>query len=686
MLSGYEFKSEYNTGANNPIFDFLLPGLERSLVYDRAVGFFSSGLLSVIPQAFSSFAEKGGKIRLVCSPVLNPNDAEALERLSTQNELISQLSERIDELDQPSVLSEPLDLLVALMRSGTLEIKFAIPYSKVGIHHQKMGVMTDERGSSLSFHGSNNESIFGWVQGMNYEEFLVFRDWVDESERDRVRKAKVAFDLLWNDETPGVDVITYSQGLRFIERREGLDLDLASTKSRVKEWMIGWSSNSTSKTKLRGYQKEVLHDWEENGYRGIISFATGVGKTKTALEGIRRWLSKGKNSVLIIVPDVRLMNQWLREIYSHEDFSNESVLKVGGGSQREIWENLLRSYTGENHLEGERLVIAVQDTARTEAFISRVSWNEKLLVVADEVHRLGEPASANLLLCLKSMSNLGLSATPDRYLDESGTSRIRETFGRDLEPRIDIAKAISMEILVPYIYRFCTVTLNEEEEEKYSRLSRQILILKSSAVTTEDYQKLTELQVARARVLKKAKAKVDVIAEIIRTEFRTDQHWLLYCEDTEQVMEFREKLKALRPLTYFQNSDGSHEETLKNFSKSNGGLLIAVQMLDEGIDIPALDHAFLIASSKNPRQYVQRRGRVLRKSEEKRKPYAHIWDVFVVDKDGLALDVHELDRGMNFSEDAFNKSVISDLRRISRSLSCVEEVEYHEAGRSWTWK
>ncbi len=329
---------------------------------------------------------------------------------------------------------------------------------------------------------------------------------------------------------------------------------------------------------------------------------------------------------------------------------------------------MLESYTREDHVEGERMVIAVQDTASTEGFLSRVDWGNHLLVVADEVHRLGEPSSQNLLVRIKGLSNLGLSATPDRFLDSNGTERLRGVFGEDLDPKIDIARAIAMEVLVPYLYKFCTVTLTDDEEHDYTRITKQIIIAKSNVNSEDDLTRIRQLEIARAKIIKKAERKIQSVSEIIRSEYSPDQHWLLYCEDTEQVMEFREALKDLRPLTYFQNSEGSHIETLRNFANGDGGLIIAVQMLDEGVDIPALDHAFLIASSKNPRQYVQRRGRVLRRSSSKKKHLAHIWDVFVVDQNGKAIDKYEINRGLTFAEDAFNKSIISKLSRLSDDL------------------
>lgn len=681
MLKDFEFKSEYNTGADNPIFEFLMPALERSKNYDRAVGFFSSGILSVIPQAFSSFAEKGGRMRLVCSPVLSPDDADVLLNLKNHKDAIRELSSQIEVFDQPSLLKEPLDLFVALIRNNILELKFAIPYSQLGIHHQKMGVFVDDNGFSLSFHGSNNESLFGWLQGLNYEEFLVFRDWHDDSEAERVKRAKFSFEALWNDETPGVDVVNVFDGLNFIERRKNIDLDFETVKDKVKTWVKDWHPSRRSKTELRGYQKEVLSNWESRGNTGIISFATGVGKTKTALEAMRRWLEKNERTVLIVVPDVRLKNQWIQELTSSEYFSDETILEAGGGASRDIWMNLLGSYTSEHPITGERIVIAVQDTAITEGFLSRVNWSNNLLIIADEVHRLGEPTSENLLLRIKGLHNLGLSATPDRFLDPQGTERIRSVFGSDLEPKIDIARAISMEVLVPYVYKFCTVTLTEDEEDRYVKITQQIIITKANAKTDIDFKKIRDLEVLRAKIIKKANRKIPIVTDIIRSQFAPNQHWLIYCEDTEQVLALRDELRELRPLTYFQNSDGSHVETLRNFAQNEGGLIIAVQMLDEGIDIPALDHAFLIASSKNPRQYVQRRGRVLRRSTSKIKHIAHIWDVFAVGQDGKAIDKFEVNRGITFAKDAFNKSIISSLRQISENLSELEEIEYSGEGR-----
>jgi superfamily II DNA or RNA helicase len=652
-----------------------MPALDRSKNYDRAVGFFSSGILSIIPNAFSNFAERGGKIRLVCSPILSPEDADSLIKTVSPTERIEKLSSRLDEFDQPSILKEPLDLFVALMRSNTLELKFAIPYSQIGIHHQKMGIFSDEINNAISFHGSNNESIFGWLQGLNYEEFLVFRNWHDHSESDRVERAKLSFESLWNDETPGVDVIDVVDGLSFIERRKEQEFDLRLAKEKVKSWVRGWTPNSQTHSELYGYQKEVLTNWEGLGHTGVVSFATGVGKTKTAIEAIRRWLIESKNSVLIIVPDIRLRNQWISEIRKTNSLDRESILEVGGGASRDIWMNLLGPFTSDSPVEGERVTIAVQDTATTEGFITRVNWSPNLLVVADEVHRLGEPTSEKLLKMIERSKKLGLSATPDRFQDLEGTERMRAVFGEDLEPKIDIARAIAMEVLVPYEYKFCTVSLTDQEEENYARLTKQIIVAKSNQISEDDRKKVTELEVARARVLKKASHKVPIVSEIVRSQYQPDQHWLLYCEDIEQVLEFRNALSDLKPLTYFQNSDGSHEETLKNFSLGDGGIIIAVQMLDEGIDIPSLDHAFLVASSKNPRQYVQRRGRVLRRSKTKIKYLAHIWDVFVVDHEGKAVDRFEVNRGLTFAQDAFNKSIVSSVSQLSHDLHDLATLE-----------
>jgi superfamily II DNA or RNA helicase len=665
----FNFKADYNTGSDSPIQEFLIPALSLATKYDRSVGYFSSALIGIIPHAFSDFAERGGKMRLICSPKLSENDANQLSTLASRTSLFEELDLALADLDKPSMLKNPLDLFSALIKSGTLEIKFAVPYSDVGMHHQKMGIFEDQLDNKISFTGSNNESIFGWVQGRNFEEFVVFRNWHDQNEEERVSKHILNFELLWENRMPGLDIFPYESGLKFIEVRKELDGDLAEAKSRVKEWVSSWTPSKINGSKqLLPFQKAVIKDWENKGKVGIVSFATGAGKTITALSAIADWLVQNEESrVLVIVPTISLKTQWLKEISDFARLSKFGILEAGGENSFETWGDLLNIATDPTYFMGNQIVVAVIDTALKEKFFSRVSWGSHLMLVVDEVHGIGRRSGRDFLEAVNAGAILGLSATPDRFRDPDGTAEIRSVFGNDLEPVIDIKAAQMLDRLVEYTYNYIPVMLEEEEEFEYLKLTKEIrqlaAIEKSQGSKWTESERLSRLRMARARIVKKASNKSSAVAKQISDLYIDGQSWIVFCEDMEQLIELKNHLSLLKPLTYFQSSDGNPEETLAYFVKK-GGIMLAIKMLDEGVDIPSVDHAFIVASSQNPRQYVQRRGRVLRKNPFKPKGVAHIWDVIVLNRNGKSIDTAELNRGMTFALDAMNKSIFSTLENL----------------------
>ena len=80
-------------------------------------------------------------------------------------------------------------------------------------------------------------------------------------------------------------------------------------------------------------------------------------------------------------------------------------------------------------------------------------------------------------------------------------------------------------------------------------------------------------------------------------------------------------------VTHFTSSESAaeRERIKKQFAEcSPYQAIVAIKCLDEGVNIPSIKTAFILASSTNPKEYIQRRGRVLRKAEN--KPYAVIYD------------------------------------------------------------
>lgn len=667
-LRTFNFKNTYDSFEDDPFGDFLVPSLGRSTKYSRAVGYFSSAILGVVPEAFTDFAERGGKIKVICSPHLTPRDAEVFTSLDEKS-ILQNLNNGIDNLLSDGLMTEPLHLLRALISQNVLEIKFAIPHnSDAGMFHQKIGVFEDSHRNYISFSGSNNESISGWLENRNSDRFNVSRGWAfEEYELDIAQSTKAAFERMWRNNYHGFEITDFSQNLDFITTQSSEDIDLAQIKNQVKEWAKkrSHSKSKTDENLLRGYQSEAIQSWKENDHVGVICFATGAGKTFTALNAAKFWLEEeNKRSVLILVPSQTLQRQWITEIRKVGGLEKSSILSVGGGTSSDVWKQALTGFTSFSKSENHRIVVAINDSASSEKFIERVAWGNQLMVIADEMHNLGAPSYLNLLENINAGAIMGLSATPERYDDDQNIN-LRKVFGSDLKPIIDIGSAQELGFLVPYRYRFKKVNLTNAENQNYndysSKISKLTAISKSDSSVDQTY--LQRLRILRAEILKEASEKISASEAILRQEYSVGSSWIIFCNDSDQLETLRVKIKDLEPMTYHQKMEGDAKATL-NFFQKFGGIMLSIDMLTEGVDIPSVDHCLLIASSQSMREYIQRRGRVLRIDKKKSKPFAEIWDLIVVNEDQKAVNAAEIDRAEEFVRFSLNPSISLDLETL----------------------
>ena len=255
-----------------------------------------------------------------------------------------------------------------------------------------------------------------------------------------------------------------------------------------------------------------------------------------------------------------------------------------------------------------------------------------------------------------------MSATPKRYNDDENAA-IREFFGNDLKPIVDIPYAQELGVLVRYQYHYETVELTPDEQEKYRRLTRAVgVAMGQSDSGASSKQSLQILLAQRANILKSASNKVAKAAQVLRSRYKPGTSWLVFCNDQAQLNALKMLIADLSPLDYHGASEGGSNETIELFA-SSGGILLSIHMLDEGIDIPSIDSALIIASSKNERQFIQRRGRVLRVNRDKAK-VADIWDILVTDETGRAYTNSEVDRAIEFAKMAINKALVYDLMKL----------------------
>jgi superfamily II DNA or RNA helicase len=362
-------------------------------------------------------------------------------------------------------------------------------------------------------------------------------------------------------------------------------------------------------------------------------------------------------------------------------------LSAGAGADPRIWLDSIRSFTDPSTDLGGRIVLATYQTARTERFLSRIHPGGHLLVVADEVHYAGASDSRRIL-DVDAGGRLGLSATPDRFGDPEGTAAIHAYFGEVLTPRFTIADAITAGRLVPYIYSFELVSLTQEEQDTWDDLTKKISIAVARSAQGDDVgDYLANLLRRRARVLRRAEGKLAAVHAVLAERFSPHDRWLIYCESLNHLALVREAISDLRLpiLEYHSAMDGDRKETLRYLAE-RGGVLLAVKCLDEGVDIPVVNKAMILASTTNPREYIQRRGRILRTAST--KFHAVLIDTLVTDVNGIPLSLSELTRAEEFASSADNFSAHVELQALilatekSAPWSRVTKHEDHESGES----
>ena len=670
-LASLTLQTEYRTGSSDPIMNLYVPCLRQSILYKRAVGYFRSSVYLVAGVAVIDFARRGGKIQLVCSPELEASDVETIRVGYLEREEIA--SERlIEEIER--LLADPATrfqtrVLATLVAVGALEIKIAIRQSSQGLYHEKIGVFIDEAHNRVSFIGSANESWSGWHPQGNFESIEVFCSWRHRIEEERSARHEANFDNLWAGNTPEVQTLPFPDAVRHCLCKEAFGSLDEAEKNLVSTPL---PTQHTNKRIPLPHQTRAIESWREQGSRGIFEHATGSGKTFTALEAARNHLNKDL-PVLILVPSRILLEQWNEEVKT--ELPDAVILLAGAGHDRWKRPGRIRGLSTP-HATGPRVIIATMQTAATDSFRQCLYQGSHLMLIADEVHQIGSPYNSNCLQ-IDAGHRLGLSATPKRYGDPEGTTKLFDYFGPVVPPPITLADAVKSGRLVEYEYHPHPIYLTAEEAEEWKAFTRQIGIEILKSRNAEGETRLSErikmLLIQRSRIAKKASGKPRLAAQIVKKYYEAGQGWLIYCEDGDQLSETMQQLKleGINPVEYHTGMEGNRDATLDWFRKF-GGVLVSIKCLDEGVDIPGVSHAFILASSQNPRQFIQRRGRVLRKAPGKHLAIIH--DAIVVpvsiddEPEQLSLLKSELLRAIEFSNSALNKSAGAELRQIAREM------------------
>lgn len=677
-LSQQQFKTEYRSLKENPVREFYVPCLQHAIVYKRAVGYFRSSVYLVVGQNILDFARRGGRIYLICSPELSAEDIDGIAAgYSKRDEVVERLLvTEIDRLLADSNTAYPTRVLATLIATGALDIQVALRADRRGVYHEKIGIFKDSLDHRVSFKGSTNETWSGWHLEGNFESIEVFCSWRGGLEAIRVRNHETHFDSLWSGIDPDVDVFSFpARAVHHLKTAAFKDIEEAEREAIV----------MPPARQPLAHQLNALAGWDVAGRRGIFEHATGSGKTYTALLAIKRHLTEGRPAI-VLVPSRLLLDQWFEELRA--ELPDTTILRAGAGHQSWKLRNRLRGMTGNEAGSGRRVVLATMATASSAQFRQNIRQGEHLLVVADEVHQIGSAENSNFL-SIDAGSRLGLSATPTRYGDPAGTDGIFRYFGNIIPPPFTLADAIKAERLVPYEYYPHPVTFTAEEADAWKDISKTIKLEVARLGRDDAGQvRLTDriklLLIKRARIAKKAAKKIELARNILHTEYNEGEHWLIYCEDSDQLTEVMTLLRAegFNPIEYHSAMRGDRKATMSWF-KSFGGPLVSIRCLDEGVDIPVVSHALILASSQNPRQFIQRRGRVLRKVPGKHLAVIH--DAIVVptnlddEPEQTSLLKAEMQRSIQFAHNALNKLASAELRDIAAGLGLSAD-DFFDAG------
>ena len=663
MLRELSYKGVYKSDLDNILEDFYFPTLSVANRYDRAVGFFSASTISYAAQALSIFVKNGGQIRLILGAFSDREDLEAVKQgyrekeISEKigSELLSMISNVSDELFQ-----NRFDTLSWLVAHGRLDVKIAL--RERGMYHDKVGIITDEAGDRVVFAGSANESTHALLPTHNYESINVFRTWMAEHAEFYDPHIE-SFERLWKNEsnsTAVIDIptavkeklISVSRNLDYtpdpeieaaiaarILSRTGTAVSTTSGKPREPATING------QPFKMRDHQVAALESWKAKGdFQGTFDLATGAGKTITAIHAIVKLSEKIDGLACVIAaPYQNLADQWV------DILSTFNIYPVRCYISRANWEEKLRNVVHELTMGSRSFaaIVVVNRTLKSPEFqecLSKIKGN-RLLWIGDECHHHTSKAYEGFLPA-HARYRIGLSATPEHYLDEERNERLNEFYG-EIVSRYTLKQAIEDKVLTPYVYYPHLVEFTESEAEEFVELSEQIgrlMARKHGKAAGEMSPQLTGLLMRRARLVGSASNKLPTLQAVL-TGDRPTQHTLFYCGDgtvetdeqdsaaEESVDQGRRQVEAVSEMLHGMGWDVSRftsresrrdrDSILENFRLGMIDAMVAIRCLDEGIDVPACSTAYILASSRDPRQFVQRRGRILRRSPGKQQALIH---------------------------------------------------------------
>jgi len=642
-LKDIEIKETYDSDYDDILNDFYIPVLSNSISYKRLCGLFSSTTLAIAAKGIIGLIKNAGKIKLICGSSFNKEDIEVIKTATITPEklLEEKFIEDIENLTEKFV-EDHVKAFGWLLANGLLEIKIAIPYDnnkiplsidqieKLAIFHQKVGILEDDQGNVISFSGSQNESLLGWKY--NIEEFKVFKSWI-EHDKTKLEADIQKFEKYWSNNAKKTKVIPLPEAIKkkLIEIKPGkieeLNLEKWLKKELVKKRNI----------ELFEFQKNAIEEWKKNNYMGILEMATGTGKTFTALGCIDEVIKIEKKLITIIAtPYNHLIKQWIVEI---KKYGLDLPYIIADATNKE-WKKELSNLTYDLKIGDSQktIILTTHNTFSSKNFIDLIEKiHEPLFLIVDEVHGIGAPIRRTGLNESYTY-RLGLSATPKRWFDDEGT-KIIFNFFKKVVYEFSLSNAIG-KYLTEYKYYPYFITLTDSELEDYIEKTREIAAryYRSDNDDDEKQELFTLLCNERQKIVKNAVRKYVILKQILQN-YNNISHCIIYCS-SEQIKIVQKILNDLgiiqHKFTQKENPNPKRElkglsvrdKLLADFANKKYEVLVAIKCLDEGVNIPQAKIGIFMCNSGNPREFIQRRGRLLRKYPG--KEFAEIYDIIVI--------------------------------------------------------
>ena len=702
---------------------FFNDALKNSCSFDLQLGYFSSATISVLAEGFATFIANGGVMRLAINQIVSEEDKKAITNgmmgevfdcldLSNFNELRKTFDEYQEQFFRC------LSYLIAQKR---IEIRIIKPKGKKGIAHTKSGQFRDND-TVTSFTGSSNFTISGLFN--NIEEIKIDRsDSLDGMTQNRIKTQRLQFDAIMEGKNTKIEYLSPSQLETAISScyqdtsvEELLDVEKQLDRIRMqrKAERATMQSNVVSEdihieeiephfpypSGPREYQQQAFENWKNNGQKGLFVMATGTGKTITSLNCLLEiYKRKGYYKALILVPTQTLVEQWVEECKKF-DFAKVYLVYSKNANWRNEVEMLhLQEDFNRFGKEVSYIIISTYSSfVRDNVFAALNSFpKNKTLLIADEAHNMGSKRVLDRMDSIKYLRRIGLSATPTRQYDDLGNQKINEFFGSldGYTFEYSMREAIDNDFLCRYYYYPHVVRLNDAEMSEYLKVSRQQSKFynygRDSFAQSSDI--LMALLLKRKRIIHKAQQKEVIFRYILEQRYKEKgnlRYTLVYVPegnkpdgvddvfDTTDVLsndDFAEHLidkytqivcgiSKTTTVKEFTSDSKDRARILEDFATGKLEVLTSMKCLDEGVDVPRSELAIFCASTGNPRQFVQRRGRILRKHKDKYRATIH--DLIVAPWISTAEDSYKMERNL----------LENELKRVRDFASLSENADY----------